>query len=56
MSKEKNDKNLTIRINSQLWEEFKKACYKNGAVPSRVIKLLIEKYIKKNKENKGDFL
>ncbi|NNG66429.1 hypothetical protein [Caldanaerobacter subterraneus] len=52
---EKNDKNLTIRINSQLWEEFKKTCYANGAVPSRVVKLLMEKYIEKNKESKDDF-
>ncbi|AFK94257.1 MULTISPECIES: hypothetical protein [Thermoanaerobacterium] len=46
----KNDKNITLRMPEKLWEEFKNTCDKNGAVPSRVIRILIQKYIDKNKK------
>ena len=38
---------LAIDVRPELREEFRKACQKNGTIPSKVLKEFVENYIKK---------
>ena len=45
MENRKENKIIQIRINEELFNKFEKALEKNGAAKSKVLRVLIEKYV-----------
>jgi len=52
MSESNDKKNVTIHLNSKLYEKYSNYCKKEGIVLSRQIEKFIEKELKK-KDNNG---
>lgn len=50
----KDIKQIGARIDANLANKFKEYCDKKGLVQSRVIEILIEKYLKENEERRDN--
>lgn len=48
MGEENDKKNVTLHLNSKLYEEYSDYCKKEGIVLSRQIEKFIQKELKKN--------
>jgi len=42
-------KNITLKVNAELYEKFRKYCKEKGLIISKQFELFIEKELKKNK-------
>lgn len=49
--KKNSDVIFNIRINNELRNKFKKACFENGETQSEAVKKFIINYVKENKLN-----
>lgn len=50
----KDIKQIGARIDANLANKFKEYCDKKGLIQSRVIEMLIEKYLKENEERRDN--
>lgn len=50
----KDIKQIGARIDANLANKFKEYCDKKGLVMSRIIEILIEKYLKENEERRNN--
>ena len=50
----KDIKQIGARIDANLANKFKEYCDKKGLAMSRIIEILIEKYLKENEERRND--
>lgn len=50
----KDIKQIGARIDANLANKFKEYCDKKGLVMSRIIEILIEKYLKENEERRDN--
>jgi len=48
MGEEKDKKNVTLHLNSKLYDEYSEYCKKEGIVLSRQIEKFIQKELQKN--------
>ncbi|PIU72134.1 hypothetical protein COY26_03405 [Candidatus Woesearchaeota archaeon CG_4_10_14_0_2_um_filter_33_10] len=48
MGEEKDKKNVTLHLNSKLYDEYSEYCKKEGIVLSRQIEKFIQKELEKN--------
>ena len=44
-------KNITLRVNSKLYDEYKELCKKKGLLISRQFEIMIEEQLKREREN-----
>ena len=43
-------KNITLRVNSELYGEYRQLCKKKGLLVSRQVEIMMEEQIERNKE------
>jgi len=43
-------KNVTLRVNSKLYDEYRKFCKKKGLLVSRQVEIMMEKQIERENE------
>ena len=46
-----SSKNITLRVNLELYEKYKQYCKKNGLVVSRQLEIMMEERIKGGNKN-----
>ena len=46
-----NSKNITLRVNSQLYDDYRAFCKMKGLLVSRQVEIMMEKQMKKGQEN-----
>jgi len=46
-----NTKNITLKVNTELYEEYRKLCKQNGLIVSRQMVMMMEGQLKQGREN-----
>ncbi len=44
-------KNITLRVNSELYDKYRKFCKKKGLLMSRQVEIMMEEQLKGGREN-----
>ena len=44
-------KNITLRVNSELYDKYRNFCKKKGLLVSRQVEIMMEKQMKEGREN-----
>ncbi len=44
-------KNITLRVNSELYDKYREFCKKNGLLMSRQVEIMMEEKLKGGREN-----
>ena len=47
-------KNITLRVNSDLYDRYRELCKKKGLLISRQVEIMMEEQLKKEKKNGTD--
>ena len=44
-------KNITLRVNSELYDKYRELCKKKGLLMSRQVEIMMEEHLKGGREN-----
>ena len=50
---EMESKNITLRVNSELYDKYRELCKKKGLLMSRQVEIMMEEQLQREKRNGG---